>query len=49
MEEIEKKSELPWVEKYRPKSIKEMAKPVAKVNRQKVDLIDELIKFIKNF
>jgi len=47
--ETEKKYELPWVEKYRPKSIKEMAKPLAKVNKQKVDLIDELIKFIKNY
>ena len=49
MGETEKKYELPWVEKYRPKSIKEMAKPLAKVNKQKVDLIDELIKFIKNY
>ncbi len=49
MKQKEKKTELPWVEKYRPKSIRDMAKPVAKVNRQKIDLIDELIKFIKNF
>ena len=31
-------SNIPWVEKYRPKSIKEMALPSAKVSGHKVDL-----------
>jgi len=39
----------PWVEKYRPKSLKEMALPTAKLNRQKVNLAEELKKFISNF
>ncbi|TFG00139.1 MAG: replication factor C large subunit [Promethearchaeota archaeon] len=39
----------PWVEKYRPKSLKEMAIPSAKLNRQKVNLADELKKFISTF
>ncbi len=39
----------PWVEKYRPKSLKEMAIPSAKVNRQKVNLAEELKKFISTF
>jgi replication factor C large subunit len=44
-----KQSKTPWVEKYRPKSLKEMALPSAKLNRQKVDLAEELKEFIKNF
>jgi replication factor C large subunit len=39
----------PWVEKYRPKSVKEMAIPQAKVSRHKVALDEELRMFIKNF
>ncbi|TXT53216.1 MAG: Replication factor C large subunit (modular protein) [Promethearchaeota archaeon] len=42
-------SNIPWVEKYRPKSIKEMALPTAKLKRQKVDLAEELKKFITQF
>ena len=42
-------SNMPWVEKYRPKSIKEMALPVAKVRGHRVDLADELINFVKGF
>ncbi len=45
----EKTSETPWVEKYRPKSLKEMALPTAKLNRKKVDLAEDLKEFIKNF
>jgi len=41
--------DLPWVEKYRPMSLKEMAKPSAKLNNKKVDLADEIIDFIKNY
>ncbi|MHA1291033.1 MAG: replication factor C large subunit [Promethearchaeota archaeon] len=43
------KSDLPWVEKYRPKSIKEMALPTAKVNGNRVDLAEELKNFVVNF
>ncbi|MFX1276785.1 MAG: replication factor C large subunit [Promethearchaeota archaeon] len=43
------KSNLPWVEKYRPKSLKEMAIPNAKVSGHRVNLAEELMKFIKNF
>ena len=32
--------QIPWVEKYRPKSIKEMALPIAKVGRQKVNIAE---------
>jgi replication factor C large subunit len=39
----------PWVEKYRPKSIRNMALPSAKIKRHKVDLAEELRKFIINF
>jgi len=39
----------PWVEKYRPKSIKEMALPKAKLGRQRVDLAENLIEFINTF
>jgi replication factor C large subunit len=40
---------MPWVEKYRPKSIKDMALPTAKLKNHKVDLAEELKKFIKQF
>ncbi len=43
------KIDIPWVEKYRPKSIKEMALPTAKVEGHRVDLAEELIAFVKNF
>ena len=39
----------PWVEKYRPQSIKEMAIPQAKVSGHRVALDEELRIFIKNF
>jgi len=41
--------EIPWIEKYRPKSIKEMALPTAKVEGHRVDLADELRDFVRNF
>jgi len=43
------KENIPWVEKYRPKSIKEMALPIAKVGRQKVNIAEELRQFILRF
>ncbi|MFX1444088.1 MAG: replication factor C large subunit [Promethearchaeota archaeon] len=43
------KSQLPWVEKYRPKSMKEMALPSAKVEGHRVDLAEELTNFIRTF
>jgi replication factor C large subunit len=46
---IQLKAEMPWVEKYRPKSMKEMALPSARVDGHRVDLADELTKFIRNF
>ena len=45
----EAKSHMPWVEKYRPKSLKDMALPTAKVSGHKVNLGEELTKFIKTF
>lgn len=39
----------PWVEKYRPQSIKEMAIPQAKVSGHKVALDEELRMFVNNF
>jgi len=42
-------SKIPWVEKYRPRSLKEMALPTARIGRQKVNLAEELKKFIENF
>ena len=44
-----KNDDIPWVEKYRPKSIKDMAIPTAKLNRQKVNLAEELNEFINSF
>ena len=40
---------MPWVEKYRPKSLKDMALPTAKVSGQRVKLTEELTKFVKEF
>jgi len=40
---------IPWVEKYRPKFTKDMAFPTAKVGSQKVDLIEDLRKFVISF
>ncbi len=45
----QKTEKLPWVEKYRPKFTRDMAFPTAKVGRQKVDLIEDLKKFIVSF
>jgi replication factor C large subunit len=44
-----KDSYIPWVEKYRPKSIKEMALPTARLGRQRVKLDEELLNFINIF
>ncbi|MFX1594156.1 MAG: replication factor C large subunit [Promethearchaeota archaeon] len=44
-----KDSDIPWVEKYRPKSIKEMALPTARLGRQKVKLEEELTNFLNQF
>ena len=44
-----KDSDIPWVEKYRPKSIKEMALPTARLGRQRVKLAEELMSFIEDF
>lgn len=44
-----RKSDIPWVEKYRPKSIKDMALPTARISGQRVKLSEELISFVKNF
>lgn len=41
--------EMPYVEKYRPKSLKEMALSTARVSGQRVKLDEELTDFIKNF
>jgi len=42
-------SKIPWVEKYRPKSLKEMALPTARVRSQKVRVDEELKNFVENF
>jgi len=44
-----KGSDIPWVEKYRPKSIKEMALPTARLGRQRIKLDEELTNFLKQF
>ncbi|MFX1548736.1 MAG: replication factor C large subunit [Promethearchaeota archaeon] len=44
-----RKPDIPWVEKYRPKSIKEMALPTARLGRQRVKLDEELTNFINQF
>ena len=41
--------DIPWVEKYRPKSIKEMALPTARLGRQRVKLNEELTNFLNQF
>jgi len=43
------KKNLPWVEKYRPSSIKFMALPIAKLKGHKVKLNEELESFINEF
>ncbi|MFX0030681.1 MAG: AAA family ATPase, partial [Candidatus Hermodarchaeota archaeon] len=49
MNTISSKIDIPWVEKYRPKSLKDMALPTARANGQRVKIDDELIAFITNF
>jgi replication factor C large subunit len=44
-----KNPDIPWVEKYRPKSIKEMALPTARLGRQRIKLDEELTNFLKLF
>jgi len=44
-----RKPDIPWVEKYRPKSIKEMALPTARIGRQRVKIDEELTKFVNQF
>jgi replication factor C large subunit len=46
---ISKKIDMPWVEKYRPKSLKEMALPTARVSGKRVKIAEELSAFISNF
>ena len=46
---VEKKKKLPWVEKHRPQFTKDMAFPSAKVGKEKVDLIEDLKKFVTSF
>ncbi len=45
----ETKAKLPWIEKYRPKSLKDMAIPSAKSSGHKVNLAEELTNFVRNF
>lgn len=49
MNKISKKTDTVWVEKYRPKSLKDMALPTARANGQRVKLAEELTSFITNF
>ncbi|MFX1281053.1 MAG: replication factor C large subunit [Promethearchaeota archaeon] len=49
MIKISKKVEMPWVEKYRPKNLKDMALPTARANGQRVKIDEELTAFIKDF
>ena len=46
---VRSNEKIPWVEKHRPRSIKDMALPTAKVGRQKVDIAEELRVFIIEF
>ncbi|MHA2267358.1 MAG: replication factor C large subunit [Promethearchaeota archaeon] len=46
---MSKTIEMPWVEKYRPKSLKDMALPTARVSGQRVKLSEELTKFVRKF
>jgi replication factor C large subunit len=46
---MSKTVEMPWVEKYRPKSLKDMALPTASVSGQRVKLTEELARFVKEF
>jgi len=46
---VSSNDKIPWVEKYRPRSIKDMALPTAKVGSQKVDIAEELRSFIIEF
>ncbi|MFX1477837.1 MAG: replication factor C large subunit [Promethearchaeota archaeon] len=46
---MSKTFKIPWVEKYRPKSLKDMALPTARVNGQRVKLAEELTNFIEEF
>jgi replication factor C large subunit len=46
---MSKKEDIPWVEKYRPKSMKEMALPSARLGRQRVKLDEELVNFLNQF
>jgi len=41
--------DMPWVEKYRPQSLRDMALPTAKISGHKVNLDEELKRFIDIF
>ncbi|TXT62361.1 MAG: Replication factor C large subunit (modular protein) [Promethearchaeota archaeon] len=49
MKKLSESSKEPWVEKYRPESIKDMALPSAKLGRQRVNLAEHLTEFVKSF
>ncbi|MFX1374701.1 MAG: replication factor C large subunit [Promethearchaeota archaeon] len=46
---MSKTTKIPWVEKYRPKGLKDMVLPTARVSGQRIKLDEELITFITDF
>jgi replication factor C large subunit len=49
MKIVKKQYEIPWIEKYRPQTVKDMAIPSAKVKGHKVNLVEDLRLFVLNF